>query len=79
VPLSQRIGEGGRGLQDRDAHAGRLPHLGRGGGLGFARRALDEALQRATTRRMFGQTLADFQLTQAKLARWPPPSTAPRC
>jgi alkylation response protein AidB-like acyl-CoA dehydrogenase len=36
--------------------------------LGFARRALDEALQRATTRRMFNHTLADFQLTQAKLA-----------
>ena len=36
--------------------------------LGFARRALDEALARATTRKMFGQTLADFQLTQAKLA-----------
>ena len=37
--------------------------------LGFARRALDEALERATTRKMFNQTLADFQLTQAKLAQ----------
>jgi alkylation response protein AidB-like acyl-CoA dehydrogenase len=37
--------------------------------LGFARRALDEALQRATSRKMFGQHLADFQLTQAKLAQ----------
>ncbi len=37
--------------------------------LGFARRALDEALTRATTRKMFGKTLADFQLTQAKLAQ----------
>ena len=36
--------------------------------LGFARRALDEALARARERRMFGQTLAQFQLTQAKLA-----------
>jgi acyl-CoA dehydrogenase len=36
--------------------------------LGFARRALDEGLKRATTRKMFKQTLADFQLTQAKLA-----------
>ena len=36
--------------------------------LGFARHALDEALLRASTRRMFGQTLGDFQLTQAKLA-----------
>jgi acyl-CoA dehydrogenase len=36
--------------------------------LGFARRALDEALSRARERKMFGQTLAQFQLTQAKLA-----------
>ena len=36
--------------------------------LGFARRALDEALGRARERRMFGTTLADLQLTQAKLA-----------
>jgi alkylation response protein AidB-like acyl-CoA dehydrogenase len=39
-----------------------------GAALGFARRALDEALARARGRRMFGQTLADFQMTQAKLA-----------
>ena len=37
--------------------------------LGFARRALDEAIARATQRRMFNQVLADFQLTQAKLAQ----------
>ena len=37
--------------------------------LGFAKRALDEALQRATTRKMFNGVLADFQLTQAKLAQ----------
>ena len=36
--------------------------------LGFARRALDEALSRAKDRKMFGQRLADLQLTQAKLA-----------
>ena len=35
--------------------------------LGFARRALAEAVAHAKQRRMFGQTLADFQLTQAKL------------
>jgi acyl-CoA dehydrogenase len=37
--------------------------------LGFARRALHEALARSTSRKMFGQVLADFQLTQAKLAK----------
>ena len=35
--------------------------------LGMARRALAEAVQHAKTRKMFGQTLADFQLTQAKI------------
>jgi acyl-CoA dehydrogenase len=35
--------------------------------LGFARRALDEAIVHAKSRRMFGQTLGDFQLTQAAL------------
>ncbi|MET3376671.1 acyl-CoA dehydrogenase [Variovorax boronicumulans] len=35
--------------------------------LGMGRRALAEAIAHAKGRRMFGQTLADFQLTQAKL------------
>ncbi len=33
--------------------------------LGFSRRALSEGLGHARSRKMFGQTLADFQLTQA--------------
>ena len=39
-----------------------------GAALGFARRALDESLGRAKARPMFGQKLADLQMTQAKLA-----------
>jgi acyl-CoA dehydrogenase len=39
-----------------------------GAALGFSRRALDEALGRAKGRKMFGQTLGGFQMTQAKLA-----------
>ena len=35
--------------------------------LGFARRAMDEAVARATSRKMFGATLADLQLTQAAI------------
>jgi acyl-CoA dehydrogenase len=35
--------------------------------LGFARRAFDEALAHAKSRKMFGATLADLQLTQAVL------------
>ena len=38
-----------------------------GAALGMARRALFEAVQHAKARKMFGQTLADFQLTQAKI------------
>ncbi|PHR55820.1 MAG: acyl-CoA dehydrogenase [Robiginitomaculum sp.] len=36
--------------------------------LGFARRALDEAMTRAKARKMFGATLADLPLAQAQLA-----------
>jgi alkylation response protein AidB-like acyl-CoA dehydrogenase len=36
--------------------------------LGFARRALQEGLQQAKSRKMFGASLADLPLTQAKLA-----------
>jgi alkylation response protein AidB-like acyl-CoA dehydrogenase len=36
--------------------------------LGFARRALDEALTWCAVRQVFGRRLADMQLTQAKLA-----------
>ena len=39
-----------------------------GAALGFAQRALDEALKHALARPMFGKTLADLQLTQAALA-----------
>jgi acyl-CoA dehydrogenase len=39
-----------------------------GAALGFSRRALDESLRRGKSRSMFNQHLADFQLTQAKLA-----------
>ena len=39
-----------------------------GAALGFARRALKEALERSKSREMFGQKLAEFQMTQAKLA-----------
>jgi acyl-CoA dehydrogenase len=68
IPLSQRIGEGGQGfkiaMQTLDVFRTSVAAAA----LGMARRALDEALHRATTRPMFKQLLADFQLTQSKLA-----------
>jgi acyl-CoA dehydrogenase len=36
--------------------------------LGFARRAMDEAAKHATNRKIFGGSLADLQLTKAKIA-----------
>jgi len=36
--------------------------------LGFARRALDEALRRCSEREVFGKPLSTYQLTQAKIA-----------
>jgi acyl-CoA dehydrogenase len=60
----------GAGLQGGDADAGHLPHLGRRRRAGLRPpRAGFEALERATTRPMFNQTLADFQITQTKLAQ----------
>jgi acyl-CoA dehydrogenase len=69
IPASQRIGDGGQGFKVAMATLDVFRTSVAAAALGFARRALDEALERATTRKMFGQTLADFQLTQAKLAQ----------
>ena len=68
VPLSQRIGEAGQGFKIAMRTLDVFRTSVAAAALGFARRALDEALARATTRKMFKQMLADFQLTQAKLA-----------
>jgi acyl-CoA dehydrogenase len=69
IPLSQRIGAAGEGFKVAMRTLDVFRTSVAAAALGFARRALDEAMQRATTRRMFNQTLADFQLTQAKLAQ----------
>ena len=68
IPAKQRLGEAGQGfkLAMRTLDIFRISVAA--AALGFARRALDEAVQRATARKVFGHTLADFQLTQAKLA-----------
>ena len=69
IPVSQRIGEAGQGFKVAMATLDVFRTSVAAAALGFARRAMAEALARATTRKMFGQTLADFQLTQAKLAQ----------
>lgn len=68
IPASQRVGAAGEGFKVAMRTLDVFRTSVAAAALGFARRALDEALQRATTRKMFGGVLADFQLTQAKLA-----------
>jgi alkylation response protein AidB-like acyl-CoA dehydrogenase len=68
IPASHRVGEAGQGFKVAMRTLDIFRTSVAAAALGFARRALDEALQRATTRRMFDHTLSDFQLTQAKLA-----------
>ena len=69
VPVSKRLGAAGQGFKVAMATLDIFRTSVAAAALGFARRALDEALGRATARKMFGKTLADFQLTQAKLAQ----------
>lgn len=69
IPLANRLGAAGQGFKVAMATLDIFRTSVAAAALGFARRALDEAVQRAITRRMFDQRLADFQLTQAKLAQ----------
>ncbi len=69
VPAAQRLGAPGEGFKVAMRTLDVFRTSVAAAALGFARRAMDEALARATTRRMFGGVLADFQLTQAKLAQ----------
>jgi len=68
IPLTQRVGAAGAGFKVAMRTLDVFRTSVAAAALGFARRAMDEALQRATTRKMFNGVLADFQLTQAKLA-----------
>jgi acyl-CoA dehydrogenase len=68
VPVENLLGKEGEGFKLAMRNLDVFRTTVAGAALGFARRALDEALSRARERKMFGHTLADFQLTQAKLA-----------
>lgn len=67
IPASRRLGAPGGGfklaMQTLDIFRASVAAAA----LGFARRALDEALSHARSRHMFGATLGDLQLTQAAL------------
>jgi alkylation response protein AidB-like acyl-CoA dehydrogenase len=69
IPKSRRIGAAAQGFKVAMQTLDIFRTSVAAAALGFARRALDEALARAVSRRMFDRTLADFQLTQSKLAQ----------
>ncbi|MEX1167745.1 MAG: acyl-CoA dehydrogenase family protein, partial [Hydrogenophaga sp.] len=69
ISAAQRVGAAGEGFKVAMRTLDVFRTSVAAASLGFARRAMDEALQRATTRKMFNGVLADFQLTQAKLAQ----------
>lgn len=68
VPAANRIGADGEGFKIAMRTLDVFRTSVAAAALGFGRRALQEALARATSRDLFGQKLADFQLTQASLA-----------
>lgn len=67
VPAANRLGPSGEGfklaMRTLDIFRASVAAAAQG----FARRALDEAVQHARQRPMFGHTLADLQLSQASL------------
>jgi len=69
VAASQRIGAEGEGFKVAMRTLDVFRTSVAAAALGFARRAFDEAMTRATSRKMFGGVLGDFQLSQAKLAQ----------
>lgn len=68
VPASRRIGAEGDGFKIAMRTLDIFRASVAAAALGFARRALDEAIAYSRQRAMFGKTLADFQLTQAAIA-----------
>jgi acyl-CoA dehydrogenase len=68
IPVSRRIGEEGEGFKIAMRTLDIFRASVAAAALGFARRALDEAVAYSRQRAMFGKTLADFQLTQAAIA-----------
>ncbi|MFT3665188.1 acyl-CoA dehydrogenase family protein [Piscinibacter sp.] len=69
VPKANRLGEPGEGFKIAMRTLDVFRTSVAAAALGFGRRALHEGLERAKSRPMFGQRLADFQLTQARLAQ----------
>ena len=67
IPLDRRIGAPGEGFKIAMRTLDIFRASVAAAAVGFARRAFDETLRHVQSRRMFGGTLADLQLTQAAL------------
>ena len=68
LPAESLIGEPGEGFKIAMATLDVFRPTVGAAALGFARRALDEAVARASERELFGRPLADLQMTQARIA-----------
>ena len=68
VPADQMLGAPGEGFKVAMATLDVFRSTVGAAALGFARRALDEALARATARELYGAPMAELPLVQAKLA-----------
>jgi acyl-CoA dehydrogenase len=68
LPAAALLGERGRGFAQAMATLDLFRTTVGAAALGFARRALDEATERALTRRLGGATLADNAIVQSMLA-----------
>lgn len=68
VPASAVVGEAGKGMRVALGTLDVFRTTVGAAALGFARRALDEAVAHAKARQAFGQPLTAFQLTQARIA-----------
>ncbi len=68
VPASHLLGNPGEGFRIAMANLDIFRTTVGAAALGMARRALDEAVAYAQTRKAFGRTIGEFQLIQAKIA-----------
>lgn len=68
IPLENRIGGPGEGFKVAMATLDIFRSTVGAAALGFARRALHETVSHAATRKLFGGTLGDLQLSQAAIA-----------
>lgn len=68
VPANRLLGNPGDGFKIAMSSLDVFRSTVGAAALGFARRALDEAMAQAKTRKSFGKPLADYQLIQEKIA-----------